>query len=296
MGTAGWRWAAWLGLHAWMVRWMLCSPNLVQPLSGAQVLALETHTSPPSPWPQQACGSSVTPATRGCMQPAWVSSGRPRGSSLAAPASARRRRRPSLRTAVPPWWCAPRPSCTSGGWWARMGRTGAGMRTPAMPAHRCTGLLLTSCTDACCRCRRDEILRHIRPGALKLVLYEGQPQPGAGGGYRLQIAAGTMAPCVGFPKRVGGRWMRTTSSPPAQQGPPHAVLGAPAPLTPPPTPPRPRPLQAAPPGWSPPPSWRQLTSCSPLMMCCAATSTTRLTVRVRGAACAGARSTRRAAG
>ena len=29
-------------------------------------------------------------------------------------------------------------------------------------------------------CRRDEILRHIRPGALKLVLYEGQPQPGAG--------------------------------------------------------------------------------------------------------------------
>ena len=29
--------------------------------------------------------------------------------------------------------------------------------------------------------RRDEILRHIKPGALRLLIYEGQPQPGAGG-------------------------------------------------------------------------------------------------------------------
>lgn len=47
-------------------------------------------------------------------------------------------------------------------------------------------------------CRRDEILRHIRPGALRLVLYEGQPQPGAG-------AAGGQG-------RWGGAWWRLRGS------------------------------------------------------------------------------------
>ena len=43
------------------------------------------------------------------------------------------------------------------------------------------------------RRRRDEILRHIQPGALKLVLYEGQPQPGAGGGGGRVVTAAQLA-------------------------------------------------------------------------------------------------------
>ena len=47
-------------------------------------------------------------------------------------------------------------------------------------AARLTRCFTRPQTGASHICRRDEILRHIRPGALKLVLYEGQPQPGAG--------------------------------------------------------------------------------------------------------------------
>jgi E3 ubiquitin-protein ligase SHPRH len=55
------------------------------------------------------------------------------------------------------------------------------------------GATLVVCPTPIVHQWRDEILRHIRPGALKLLVYEGQPQPGAGRTAKVVTAANLAA-------------------------------------------------------------------------------------------------------